>query len=142
LRLDIAARNQTLTITAPHPAAPITADRRALHQILLNLLGNAIKFTPEGGRIELAGQVMDQHCVIAVRDSGPGIPGDVLTRLGQPFERGGDRLQNQREGAGLGLALSRALAELHGGSLDIASVLGSGTVVTVRLPSRQPEAAA
>jgi two-component system, cell cycle sensor histidine kinase PleC len=112
----------------------ITADERAIKQVLINLLSNAIKFTPSGGTITLEAVVEDQVVVVSVTDTGHGIPAADLPRIGQPFEQSVKPDGKQSEGTGLGLALSRRLVELHSGSLEIQSQEGAGTEVTVRLP--------
>ena len=112
----------------------ITADERAIKQVLINLLSNAIKFTPSGGTITLQAAVEDQVVVVSVTDTGHGIPAADLPRIGQPFEQSVKPDGKQNEGTGLGLALSRRLVELHSGSLEIRSQEGAGTEVTVRLP--------
>jgi len=112
----------------------ITADERAIKQVLINLLSNAIKFTPSGGTITLQAAVEDQVVVVSVTDTGHGIPAADLPRIGQPFEQSVKLDGKQNEGTGLGLALSRRLVELHSGSLEIQSQEGAGTEVTVRLP--------
>jgi two-component system, cell cycle sensor histidine kinase PleC len=112
----------------------ITADERAIKQVLINLLSNAIKFTPSGGTITLQAAVEDQVVVVSVTDTGHGIPAADLPRIGQPFEQSVKPDGKQSEGTGLGLALSRRLVELHSGSLEIQSQEGAGTEVTVRLP--------
>jgi two-component system, cell cycle sensor histidine kinase PleC len=112
----------------------ITADERAIKQVLINLLSNAIKFTPSGGTITLEAAVEDQVVVVSVTDTGHGIPAADLPRIGQPFEQSVKPDGKENEGTGLGLALSRRLVELHSGSLEIRSQEGAGTEVTVRLP--------
>ncbi|UEM03257.1 PAS-domain containing protein [Skermanella rosea] len=112
----------------------ITADERAIKQVLINLLSNAIKFTPPGGTITLQAAVEGPTVMISVADTGEGIPAADLPRIGQPFERSVKPDGIQRDGTGLGLALSRRLVELHRGSLEISSQEGIGTQVTMRLP--------
>jgi signal transduction histidine kinase len=118
------------------PAAPIVieADRRAMKQILLNLLSNAIKFTPAGGEVSVQARVEAQRVRLSVVDTGVGIPADQVARLGNPFVQVRDNAGASHEGTGLGLALVRALAEIHDGSLKIESVLGRGTTVSVSIP--------
>lgn len=114
----------------------VFADRRAVKQILLNLLSNAIKFTPAGGSIAISTRETGGRLVLAVSDTGIGIPAEDLQRLGNPFVQ----LRSMpadvavQEGTGLGLALVRALAERHGGRLHIESEDGHGTRVHVELP--------
>jgi two-component system cell cycle sensor histidine kinase PleC len=112
----------------------LDADRRAVKQILLNLLTNAIKFTPAGGRVTVRARIDAGRCAVAVSDTGIGISQADLARLGRPFEQVANVMQRAHGGSGLGLALSTSLVELHGGKLRIASELGTGTTVTVDLP--------
>ncbi|MBV8534010.1 MAG: PAS-domain containing protein, partial [Alphaproteobacteria bacterium] len=117
---------------------PIAADRLRLKQILLNLLSNAVKFTPAGGRVSLAvSQASDDGVLFVVADTGVGMnPADIPLAL-EPFRQLGNSLSRNHDGAGLGLALSKALVELHGGTLEIESEEGVGTVVRVLLPRRR-----
>ncbi len=114
---------------------PIYADRRAVKQILLNLLTNAVKFTPVGGRVSVAAAADDGVTVISVADTGTGIEESHIATLVKPFERGRHDPYVSRGGVGLGLAITRSLVELHDGTLEIDSELGKGTKVTVRLPN-------
>jgi PAS domain S-box-containing protein len=110
------------------------ADKRAVKQILINLLTNGVKFTPRGGDVRVAASVEKHGLEISVSDSGVGIAPADLQRLGQPFEQVDGEHVRSKEGTGLGLALVKALAGLHGGSAVVESVLGEGTTVRVRLP--------
>ncbi len=114
--------------------APFMVDRRALKQVLLNLLSNAIKFTPEGGEVELESSDDGTTIRIEIADTGIGIPQSDIDKLGRPFEQVENQFTKTRGGSGLGLAISKSLVELHGGRLDIASVLDRGTKVTIELP--------
>jgi two-component system cell cycle sensor histidine kinase PleC len=116
------------------PGIRFTADRRALKQIALNLLSNAVKFTPDGGKVTVRGRVRGDKVTIAIEDNGIGIPRDALGKLGRPFEQVESQLTKRHQGSGLGLAIAKSLAELHGGVMRIRSVLGTGTMVIVRLP--------
>lgn len=117
------------------PAIPleVDADRRAIKQIVLNLVSNALKFTPKGGSVTVTAHGYDGELEVIVADSGVGISKDDLERLGRPYEQAGDNSRRQM-GTGLGLSLVRSFAELHGGEMTIESVLGEGTTVSVRLP--------
>jgi cell cycle sensor histidine kinase DivJ len=121
------------------PATPldIDADRRALKQIVLNLVSNALKFTHKGGSVTVTVHGYDGVFELVVADTGVGIAKDDLERLGRPYEQAGDSGQRSM-GTGLGLSLVRAFAELHGGEMTIESTLGEGTSVTVRLPVLLP----
>lgn len=116
------------------PVPVIRADSRAFRQILLNLLSNAVKFTPAGGEVKVSVAIDGGQARIVVADTGIGIPPWALPRLGRPFEQVDNVLQRKRPGSGLGLALSRSLAELMGGAIGIESTEGEGTRVTLSLP--------
>ncbi|MDO9427718.1 MAG: ATP-binding protein [Methylobacterium sp.] len=118
----------------------VLADERALHQILLNLVQNAVKFTPEGdGRIIVKARPAGDAVNIFIEDTGIGIPKAALRRLGAPFQQVETNLTRTYKGSGLGLAIARSMAELHGGSLRLRSQEGLGTIVLVRLPVPTPE---
>ena len=135
-------KRQQLIIHVDANAPPLYADERALKQILINLVSNAVKFTPEGGRIDvMAGAARDGGFQIMVRDNGPGIPRDKLDKIFTPFSQVDNRYDRQAGGTGLGLALVRGLAELHGGRAWIESEPGVSTTAYVVLPVRKPEAA-
>jgi cell cycle sensor histidine kinase DivJ len=119
----------------------VNADRRALKQIVLNLVSNALKFTPAGGQVNVVARAKGRDLELIVADTGVGIAPADLERLGKPYEQAGGAAQ-RAQGTGLGLSLVRAFAELHGGTMIIKSVLGEGTVVTVRLPVMDIEEAA
>ena len=114
----------------------VHADETRLKQVLLNLLANAVKFTEAGGHVVVRVRMESQRGLsIQVADTGVGIDNENLQRVMEPFTQADSGFSRKHEGTGLGLPLSRALVELHGGSLWIESELGVGTVVTVRLPS-------
>jgi two-component system cell cycle sensor histidine kinase PleC len=115
-------------------AESIEADREAVERILVTLLRNAVKFTPDGGAVSVGAQAFDGQVYIYVEDTGPGIASADLSRLGRPFEQADTTLANGMKGSGLGLAIANSLVELHGGSLRINSTLGEGAVVLVALP--------
>ncbi|MGO9008395.1 MAG: ATP-binding protein [Beijerinckiaceae bacterium] len=117
--------------------AKIHADRRAIERILEIVLRNAVKFTPERGRIALRARLAQGAMNIYVEDSGIGIPAEALPHLGRPFEQCHGMLDDGLKGFGLGLAIARSLVELHGGSLRIRSMPGTGTIVLIHLPKRQ-----
>ena len=113
----------------------VWADERAMRQICLNLMSNALKFTPKGGRITLlVGSMPDGGQFLAVRDTGPGIPEEEIPKVLQAFGQGTLALQTAEGGAGLGLAIVQNLIELHGGSLILSSELRKGTEAKVVLP--------
>ncbi|WP_050767450.1 sensor histidine kinase [Aurantimonas manganoxydans] len=118
----------------------ITADRRACHQILLNLLSNALKFT-EVGVVTLESRRVGAMVEFSVSDTGIGIAESDIERLGRPFVQVSSGTTRRYQGTGLGLSLVKGLAELHGGDMTIRSQPGVGTMVTVRLPAVYVEGA-
>jgi two-component system cell cycle sensor histidine kinase PleC len=129
-----ARRGLALAVVPPPPVLDVQADRVKLRQILLNLLSNAVKFTPDGGSVSLSCRVAPGAVEFLVADSGIGMRSEDIPTALSPFGQIDSRLARAYEGTGLGLPLTRALAELHGGSLGIDSAPGIGTTVTVRLP--------
>jgi signal transduction histidine kinase len=115
-------------------SARVRADAEKMEQVLLNLISNAIKFTPAGGRIELHCRPDGAVVRVAVRDTGIGIPPDRLAEIFDPFVQVDPDLTRQRQGAGLGLAISRELARAMGGELAVESVEGAGSTFTLTLP--------
>ncbi len=112
----------------------VYGDKRALKQVLINLLANAVKFTPPGGKVALRAYRYRGSVRISIADTGVGIAKHDLGRLGKPFEQVSNQLTKGHKGTGLGLAISRSLIEMHGGKLDIKSRVGEGTTVTCILP--------
>jgi cell cycle sensor histidine kinase DivJ len=112
----------------------IVADKRALKQMLLNLLSNALKFTASGGRITVSAAACGAHLDIAVEDTGVGIAAEHLQQIGNPFFQVRDAYDRPYEGTGLGLSIVKGLANLHGGKLQVESEPGIGTRMTIRLP--------
>jgi two-component system cell cycle sensor histidine kinase PleC len=129
------ARSKRLELVVQKlPNTVVVADERALQQIFVNLLQNAVKFTPAGGRITVRPRQAGSAINIFVEDAGIGIPREAIPKLGQPFEQVETEFSRTYKGSGLGLAIARSLAELHGGSLRISSQPGVGTIVLVHLP--------
>jgi anti-sigma regulatory factor (Ser/Thr protein kinase) len=115
-------------------AGYVLADRQRLTQVLLNLLGNAIKYNRDGGRVTLRYEALEaQHVRITVADTGPGIPSEKMARLFVPFDRLGAE-QSRIEGTGLGLALSQRLITAMGGRIGVESTFGQGSSFWVELP--------
>jgi signal transduction histidine kinase len=134
LRERVATKGLTLTTDADD-VAEITADRRKLTQVLFNLVTNAIKFTPSGGHVTLTARRIDTQVALAVADTGIGISKEDQGKLFQVFTQVDGSLARRHEGTGLGLALTRRLVELHGGSISVRSAPGAGSTFTVILPS-------
>ena len=112
----------------------VVADRRAVKQVLINLAGNAIKFTETGGVVTIDAAATRGNLVISVSDTGIGIPAEKLAMIGKPFMQVQNDYTRQYEGTGLGLALVKGLVSLHGGTFRIDSEEHKGTVITVTLP--------
>ncbi len=133
-------RRQELVIEVDPAAPTLYADERALKQILINLVSNAVKFTPERGRITVIGsRAPCGSFQIMVEDNGPGIPREKLDKIFKPFSQVDNRYDRQGGGTGLGLALVRGLAELHGGRAWLESELGKGCRAYILLPAQPPE---
>jgi two-component system, OmpR family, sensor histidine kinase BaeS len=113
-------------------AAGILADPRWLHQVITNLLTNALKFTPEGGHVTISAGPAGPDAVLQVTDTGTGIPADELPRIFDRFWRG--RQASQTSGSGIGLAIAAELTRVHGGQLTASSQFGHGTQMTLTLP--------
>ncbi|HTI44798.1 MAG TPA: ATP-binding protein [Candidatus Nitrosotalea sp.] len=134
-RPKVEAANLTLAVVQQIQVPHLVADEAVLRRVIGHLLGNAIKFTPAGGRITLSSRRLDDGSVeFAVADTGIGIAAKDIAKLTTPFAQLDNVYERKYQGAGLGLALVRALVELHGGSIRIDSVLEEGTVVHVILP--------
>jgi cell cycle sensor histidine kinase DivJ len=139
VRVQADAAHINLRGALPPQPLPVNADRRALKQIVLNLVSNALKFTPAGGQVNVLARQIGGRLEIIVADTGVGIAPDDLERLGRPYEQAGGADQ-RAQGTGLGLSLVRAFAELHGGDMTLRSILGEGTAVSVKLPVMDLEA--
>jgi two-component system cell cycle sensor histidine kinase PleC len=137
-----ATANVELTTALADGPLSLFADRRAMNQILLNLVSNALKFTLPGGHVCVRADICDSVLRLSVEDNGVGIAKDDLHRLGNPFVQVHNKAGILNTGTGLGLALVRALAEKHGGTMRIESQETVGTTVTIELPLRAAMAAA
>jgi two-component system cell cycle sensor histidine kinase PleC len=138
------AEQTGLTIKVELPPLPeIEADYRALKQVILNLLSNALKFTPHGGSVTVSAELrrdgMGDRVRVAVSDTGIGISAKDLARLAQPFEQIESQHSKTQQGTGLGLALTKSLVEMHDGALEMASTPGEGTTVSFTLPLHHTE---
>jgi cell cycle sensor histidine kinase DivJ len=134
--LALKAREQglDLVVRLPDSVPEIVADKRAVKQILLNLISNAVKFTDRGGRVVVSARIDGGSFVISVEDTGVGISAEDLPRVGRPFFQARAAYDRRHDGTGLGFSIVQGLVTLHGGEVNIASRLGEGTCVTVRLP--------
>ncbi len=123
-----------LTCDAPAGLPDIVADKRAVKQILINLISNAIKFTDRGGAVTVGVTIDGQLVLLAVEDTGIGIAPDDLARIGAPFFQARGSYARKHDGTGLGLSIVKGLVNLHGGELEVRSRPGEGTRMVVRLP--------
>jgi PAS domain S-box-containing protein len=128
------ARGIDYSVQSCDPGLCFRGDAERVRQILLNLVGNAIKFTPEGGRVILSCDADDHWVHFHVRDNGPGIPVEQQERIFDPFQQVDRRLNHPQEGVGLGLAISRDLARAMAGDLTVRSEPGGGSAFTLRIP--------
>ena len=115
----------------------LSADRRAMKQIVLNLLSNAVKFTNDGGRISVRTRRIGDAVMLIIADTGIGIPKSAMSKIGQPFEQVQSQYAKSKGGSGLGLAISRSLTALHHGRMRIRSREGIGTVIAIRIPDQR-----
>ncbi len=135
-RVQPIAGENGISVAVDHTNAPVVveADPDRLQQVLLILLDNAIKHTPRGGDVRVSARRQGAEALLEVADTGEGIPPDQIDQVFNRFVRVDAARSRARGGAGLGLAIARSLVEAHGGELSLASILGQGTRVTVRLP--------
>jgi two-component system, cell cycle sensor histidine kinase PleC len=142
--IDVQAKSRSIALSSEThcDGVAVAADARALWQVLINILSNAVKFTPEGGCVTVR-SMLDAagNLSIRVTDTGFGIAPDDLARLGTPFERAAPSSGDAVEGTGLGLSIAKGLIALHGGSIELRSTVGEGTEATIRLPARRVRSA-
>lgn len=138
MRLQAEAKNIDLQAQIAPDAGEINADRRAVQQILINLVSNAIKFTPDGGDVVVGAKRIGSRLHFWVRDTGIGIAEEDFANLGKPFMQIQNDYTRRFEGTGLGLSLVKGLVALHEGTMSIESMPGEGTTVTISLPVNGP----
>ncbi len=134
LSLQAAEKGVTLTARIQRDIGEVIADQRAIQQVLINLVGNAIKFTDAGGVVSMDAVIDGENLKISVGDTGIGIAAEKLALIGQPFMQVQNEYTRRYEGTGLGLSLVKGLVALHGGTFAISSKTGEGTLVTVTVP--------
>jgi signal transduction histidine kinase len=130
------AREKEITLNAslPDDLPPLRADRAKLRRVLVNLLSNALKFTPRGGRIEVTAAPDGEIVRVSVADTGVGIPPEDLARLFDKYEQARSRATRSEKGTGLGLYITRQLVELHGGEISVTSEVGRGSTFSFTVP--------
>ncbi|MCK5274473.1 MAG: PAS domain-containing sensor histidine kinase, partial [Alphaproteobacteria bacterium] len=131
------ANGLEITVSLPPETQILFCDSRKMKQILINLLSNAVKFTGCGGSISIGARIdeLTGDIVFQVRDNGIGMSVEDVPRVLEPFVQIESSLTRHHEGTGLGLPLVKKLTELHGGSLELETAPGKGTVASVRLPA-------
>jgi PAS domain S-box-containing protein len=134
LRHRLDAKQISLVRTSVSDGLQVTADLRALRQILINIIGNAIKFSPAGAKITCSWGTKNGQVTIRICDEGPGMSPAVMSNIGNPFNQDRDLLRADNEGVGLGLAISTELAQSMGGSLTFENLPQAGLEVTITLP--------
>jgi signal transduction histidine kinase len=137
-RTQATVKQLTLTVDVGQTTVPVKADMPRLKQVLRNLVGNALKYTPSGGRVLLTGEVYERTARIRVRDTGLGIPEADLPFIFDKFYRVQAEDRKDIEGSGLGLAIVKAIVEQHSGQVAVESGPGKGTTFTVSLPLAVP----
>lgn len=142
MQLQANAKNIGLQAQIAPDAGEINADRRAVQQILINLVSNAVKFTPDGGDVVVGAKRIGSRLHFWVRDTGIGIAEEDFVNLGKPFMQVQNDYTRRFEGTGLGLSLVKGLVALHDGTMSIESMPGEGTTVTISLPVNGPKRSA
>jgi signal transduction histidine kinase len=127
-------RGVSLDSVVPGDPVELRFDRERIVQLMTNLIGNALKFTPRGGAVSVEVADSDHAVAIEIRDTGPGIPPDELPHIFERFYRGTNTGDARASGSGLGLAIVRSIVEMHGGEIEVASVVDEGTIFRIRLP--------
>jgi signal transduction histidine kinase len=135
-RPQAAAKRMSLEIVCPDPAIEVLADPDKFVQVLINLVDNAVKYTPAGGKVSVAMTRRDsEHVLIAVTDTGEGIPAEDMARLFEPFYQASRQRGSRAKGLGLGLSIVKTLVELHGGTISVTSEVGKGSEFSVLMPA-------
>ena len=135
------AERHAVSLSSVVPGEPVELpfDHERIVQLLSNLVGNALKFTPAGGEVALTLRSTPDAAEVEVRDTGPGIPGAELPHVFERFYRGTNTGEARASGSGLGLAIARSIADMHDALIEVASVEGGGTAFTLRLPWAGPK---
>jgi signal transduction histidine kinase len=141
IRSFVTQRKQNLVIDVPGDLGDLRVDAEKLHDSIVQLLVNAVKFSPDGGTITLTARRSEREATIAVRDNGCGMDAQCQSRLFEPFFTGFDVahhrsgvFEHNRRGMGLGLSIAKAFVEMHGGKIDVVSEKDAGTTFTIHLP--------
>ncbi|MBC7998308.1 MAG: PAS domain-containing sensor histidine kinase [Leptolyngbya sp.] len=138
--VDVVAKAKLVNISHDDSDALLLCESSRIVQVLVNLLGNAVKFSPKDTEINIRIEEDEEYSSIHVIDQGPGIGPDVLPYIFDRFRQGNDGAATIKQGFGLGLEISKKLVELHGGTISVSSDLGHGSTFTIKLPRYKPEA--
>lgn len=123
-----------LHVSADINSVMIDVDPNRMRQVLANLISNAIKYTPEGGEVDISIKYTEEEMVINIKDNGLGIPPEDISRLFQKFHRVQEKAHLEQEGTGLGLSIAQTIVERHGGKIEVRSQLGQGSIFSIKLP--------
>jgi signal transduction histidine kinase len=131
---QVAEKQLTLEVALPEKMPEPELDKDKIATVLVNLLGNAVKYTPDGGRVSFHVIITDKQIEVSVQDTGVGIAADELDKVFEKFYRSTDPRVQEQTGTGLGLALSQEVVRLHGGRITVESELNKGSTFTMTLP--------
>lgn len=134
MSVDAGNHGHVLTCSCDEDIPPVTGDKEKLQQVLINIIANAVKYTPDGGRIDISAKADSDSVVISVKDNGMGIPEEDQPRIFERFYRVEKARTSDTGGTGLGLAIAKEIVDAHGGQIWLESKVGAGTKVDVRLP--------
>ncbi len=138
IRMEAKRRGHNLTVEIQPDLQDMDGDRARIEQVILNIVSNAVKYTPDGGEIAVSATQAEGHVYIRVQDNGIGIPEADLPHIFDRFYRVDKARSRESGGTGLGLSIARELAQLHGGDITVESRVGEGTVMTLSLPIEHP----
>jgi two-component system phosphate regulon sensor histidine kinase PhoR len=134
IRPQVEEKRLALEVTLPEKMPEPEMDKDKIATVLVNLLGNAVKYTPPNGRVAFRVNITDKHIEVSVTDTGVGIAADELEKVFEKFYRSSDPRVQEQTGTGLGLALSQEVVRLHGGKITVESELNKGSTFTMTLP--------
>jgi signal transduction histidine kinase len=138
LQMKASEKEIQLVLDAPDDLPELQADRGKIKQVLLNLINNAVKYNRPQGEVRLIARMKKEMLLLAVKDTGVGIPADQIAQLFTRFFRARN-VEQTTPGTGLGLSISRRIVEMHGGAILVESELGVGTTFSIELPLKQEE---
>jgi len=133
-RIESQAAGHTLSLDLPDEMEPVLAEPGKIEQVMLNLLGNALKYSPEGSSVEISVRRLKEKSMVSVTDHGIGIPKEQLSHVFDKYHRGGMALEGGIRGAGLGLFVTKSIVEAHGGRIWAESREGEGTTMIFTVP--------